>query len=58
MQTPFRLFPLAKLVILSIACALFLSACGGGGGSSTPAPNPNVSGVATPSKVSIVNTNQ
>lgn len=58
MQTPFQLFPLAKLVIISISCALFLSACGGGGSSTPPAPNPNVSGVATPSKVSIVNTNQ
>lgn len=58
MQTHFQFSRSSKLVFISIACALFLAACGGGGGGGTTNDNSNVTGVSTPSKVSIVNTNQ
>lgn len=43
-----------KMLFGALACALLLSACGGGGGST---PNSAVTGVETPTKVSIANTN-
>lgn len=42
-----------KMLLGALACLMLLSACGGGGGSSSGA----VSGVETPTKVSIANTN-
>lgn len=56
MQTRLQLSSLSRLIIGSIACALLLSACGGGGGGGTPPPGGNVTGVETPSKISVVNT--
>lgn len=55
MKSKLQLFPVAKIFVGAIACALLLSACGGGGGSS--GGGGAVTGVETPSKVSIANTN-
>jgi hypothetical protein len=53
MRTKLQLFPVSKLFVSVIACALLLSACGGG--SSSP-PSGTTEGIATPSKVSVANT--
>ncbi|MDO8412675.1 MAG: hypothetical protein Q7S51_02675 [Gallionellaceae bacterium] len=45
-----------KLGIGAIAFTLLLTGCGGGGSSSSSSSS-TVTGVATPSKVSVVNTN-
>lgn len=42
---------------LLLALALPLAACGGGGGSSTPSGGAAVTGVTTPSSVSVVTAN-
>jgi ABC-type glycerol-3-phosphate transport system substrate-binding protein len=52
MRTKLQLFPVSKLFVSVIACALLLSACGGGSSSSTG----TTTGVATPTKVSVANT--
>lgn len=53
-----KLTAIAKLGIGLAAFTFLLAGCGGGGGSSSSAAAGGaVDGVATPSKVSIVNTN-
>ncbi len=44
-------------VCLLLAFVLPLAACGGGGGSSTPSGGAAVTGVTTPSSVSVVTAN-
>ncbi len=48
---------ISKLCMGLTALTLLLAGCGGGGGSSSAATDSTVAGVATPSKVSVVNTN-
>jgi hypothetical protein len=53
MNNKHKLMAIAKLCIGLTAVTILLAGCGGGGGASTSA---TVTGVATPSKVSVVNT--
>ncbi len=46
----------SSIAVLALAIAT-LSACGGGGSSSTPSGGAAVSGVSTPSSVSVVTAN-
>lgn len=48
---------ISKLCMGLTALTLLLAGCGGGGSSSSAAAGDTVTGVATPSKVSVVNTN-
>ena len=57
MDIKHRLTAIAKLGIGFTACALLLAGCGGGGSAATSTSGGTVTGVATPSKVSVVNTN-
>ncbi len=56
MNIKHKLTAISKLGIGLTALTLLLAGCGGGGGSSAAAGD-TVTGVATPSKVSVVNTN-
>lgn len=47
---------LIRLVVVP-ALAITLSACGGGGGTTTPSSGASVSGISTPSTVSVVTAN-
>lgn len=57
MKIKHKLTAIGKLGIGLAAITLLLAGCGGGGGSSGAAAGDTVTGVATPSKVSVVNTN-
>jgi uncharacterized membrane protein len=52
-----KLFAMAKLGTALTTFALLITACSGGGSSSSDNSGGTVTGVATPSKVSVVNTN-
>ncbi|MDH4233561.1 MAG: hypothetical protein OEV15_00290 [Gallionella sp.] len=56
MKIKHKLTVMGKLGIGLAAITLLLAGCGGGGGSSASSGD-TVTGVATPSKVSVVNTN-
>lgn len=56
MKSITTVFTKTKLGLGCAACIFFLSACSGGGTSSSSSGGA-VTGVATPSKVSVVNTN-
>jgi len=57
MQITSKLSAMAKLGIGLTALTLLLVGCSGGGSSSSASSGGAVTGVATPSKVSVVNTN-
>ena len=57
MNIKHTLTTITKLGIGMTAIVLLLAACSGGGSSSSSGSNGTVTGVATPSKVSVVNTN-
>lgn len=57
MDIKYKLKAIAKLGIGLTAFTLLLAGCSGGSSSSSNNPNGTVTGVATPSKVSVVNTN-
>jgi ABC-type glycerol-3-phosphate transport system substrate-binding protein len=48
---------MTRRLCLVLALVLPLAACGGGGGSSTPSGGAAVTGVTTPSSVSVVTAN-
>jgi hypothetical protein len=57
MKIKHTLLTAAKLGIGVTAFTLLIAGCSGGGSSSSSAGGGTVTGVATPSKVSVVNTN-
>ncbi|HUX89061.1 MAG TPA: hypothetical protein VMV48_00030 [Gallionellaceae bacterium] len=57
MKIKHTLLTIVKLGIGLTAFTLLIAGCSGGGSSSSSAGGGTVTGVATPSKVSVVNTN-
>jgi len=57
MKTLNNFYAVPKHIIGLIALAFFITACSGGAASSSSSSGGAVTGVATPSKVSVVNTN-